>query len=150
MEAIQSMASEALVNLAIGVITLLAAYAMYGINKLTAKAKAQTEQIEDEATRQLLNDALADVQNLAAVTVGAIEQTTAKELREAVKEGTANREALAALGETAFHAVKAAISADAQRVITKNLGSFDTYLTNLIENAVRQVKQEDAILAIGE
>ncbi|MCD7948297.1 MAG: hypothetical protein LUG13_08420 [Oscillospiraceae bacterium] len=148
MEAIQSVASDALVNLAIGVITLLAAYAMYGINKLIAKAKAQTEQIEDETSRQLLTDALSDVENLVAVTVGAIEQTTAKALREAVKAGTANREELTALADAAFAEIKAAIVPEAQAVITENLGSFDAYLTKLIENTVRQVKQEDAVLVV--
>lgn len=142
MDIIQSTATEVLVNLALGVITLLGAYGMYFIQKAAAKVQTQTAQIKDEASRKLLTDALADVGNLAIVTVGSIEQTTAAALREAVKDGKADREELLALGKKAFNDVKAAITPEAQRVITENLGSFDAYLAKLIEDAVRRVKQE--------
>ena len=78
MEAIQSMASDVLVNVALGVITLLGAYAMYYIRAGVNMAKTKTAQIEDDATRKLLNNALNDVESLAAGSVGAMEQTTAK------------------------------------------------------------------------
>lgn len=149
MEIIQSTAIEVLVNLALGVITLLGAYGVYFIHKATAKVQAQTSQIKDEAGRKVLTDALADVENLAVVTVGSIEQTTASTLREAVKGGKADREELLALGKRAFDEVKAAIAPEAQKVITDNLGSFDTYLSKLIEDAVRRVKQEQPYIALS-
>lgn len=148
MDIIQTTASEVLVNLALGVITLLGAYGVYFIQKAAAKVQTQTAQIKDESSRKLLNDALADVENLAIVTVGSIEQTTAAALREAVKGGKADREELLALGKKAFDEVKAAIAPEAQKVITDNLGSFDDYLSKLIENAVRRVKQEDPYITI--
>lgn len=148
MDIIQSTATEVLVNLALGVITLLGAYGMYFIQKAAAKVQTQTAQIKDEASRKLLTDALADVENLAIVTVGSIEQTTAAALREAVKDGKADREELLALGKKAFNDVKAAITPEAQRVITENLGSFDAYLAKLIEDAVRRVKQEALYIAL--
>lgn len=148
MDIIQTTASEVLVNLALGVITLLGAYGVYFIQKAAAKVQTQTAQIKDESSRKLLNDALADVENLAIVTVGSIEQTTAAALREAVKGGKADREELLALGKKAFDEVKAAIAPEAQKVITDNLGSFDDYLLKLIENAVRRVKQEDPYITI--
>lgn len=149
MDIIQSTASEVLVNLALGVITLLGAYGVYFIQKAAAKVQTQTAQIKDESSRKLLNDALADVENLATVTVGSIEQTTASTLREAVKDGKADREELLALGKKAFDEVKTAIAPEAQKVISDNLGSFDTYLSKLIEDAVRRVKQEQPYIAVS-
>lgn len=148
MEAIQTMASEVLVNVALGVIALLAAYAMYYINVGIGMAKAKTAQIKDDAARKLLDDALDDVENLAVKSVGAMEQTTAKALRDAVKVGEGDREKLVALGKQVFDEVKAAIAPDAQAVITRNLGSFDAYLTKCIEDAVRRVKREDPYIAL--
>lgn len=147
MDIIQSTASEVLINLALGVITLLGAYGVYFIQKAAAKVQTQTARIKDESSRKLLNNSLADVKNLASVTVGSIEQTTAAALREAVKNGKADREELLALGKKAFDEVKAAIAPEAQKVITDNLGSFDDYLSKLIENAVRRVKQENPYIA---
>lgn len=148
MQVIQTMASEVLVNVALGVITLLGAYAVYYIRVGVSMAKAKTAQIESDATRKLLNDALADVENLAVKSVGAMEQTTAKTLRDAVKIGNGDREKLVALGKEVFDEVKAAITPDAQALITKNLGSFDSYLTKCIEDAVRRVKQEDPYITL--
>lgn len=148
MEAIQTMASEVLVNVALGVITLLGAYAMYYIRIGVNMAKVKTSQIEDDATRKLLNNALDDVESLASISVGAMEQTTAKALRDAVKSGTASREELLALGKQVFDDVKTAITPEAQAIITKNLGSFDDYLVKCIEDAVRKVKQEDPYITL--
>lgn len=150
MNIIQSAASEVLVNLALAVISLAGAYAVYYIRLGASKLKAQTAQIEDESARKVLDNALADVENLATKSVGAMEQTTAKALRDAVKSGAANREDLLALGKQVFNEVKAAIAPEAQKVITDNLGSFDDYLTKCIEDAVLKVKQSDPFITLPE
>ena len=115
MEIIQSAATELLVNVALAVLALAGAYAVYYIRLGTSKLKAQTAQIEDASTRKVLDDALEDVANLATLSVGAMEQTTAKALREAVKGGKASREELVALGKQVFDEVKASIAPEAQR-----------------------------------
>ena len=51
-----------------------------------------------------------------------------------------------ALGKQVFDEVKAAIAPEAQQVITDNLGSFDKYLTAVIEDAVLHIKNEDPYL----
>ena len=121
-----------------------------GLNEETYSwLKEQTAQIKDEAGRKVLEDALDYVVNLATVSVGAMEQTTAKALRDAVKSGKAKPEELAALGKQVFDEVKAAISPQAQQVITDNLGSFDKYLTAVIEDAVLKVKQADPYITLS-
>lgn len=149
MEAIQAAASELLVNVALGVITILGAYAVYYLQKGVARIKAQTEQLRDEELRKTLDNALADVERLVTVTVGSIEQTAAQTLRDAVKLGTADREELAALGQKAFDTVKSSVSPAAQEIITRQLGNFDEYLKNLIEDTVRRVKNESPYLTVG-
>ena len=133
MEIIQSAATELLVNVALAVLALAGAYAVYYIRLGTSKLKAQTAQIEDASTRKVLDDALEDVANLATLSVGAMEQTTAK-----------------ALGKQVFDEVKASIAPEAQRVITKNLGSFDEYLTKCIEAAVLEIKQNEPYITLPE
>ena len=140
MELIQSAASDALVNVVLAVIALAGAYAVYYIRLGAAKLKEQTAQIKDEAGRKVLEDALDDVVNLATVSVGAMEQTTAKALRDAVKSGKASREELLALGKQVFDEVKAAISPQAQ----KGIITMQT-----MEDAVLKVKQEDPYLTLS-
>lgn len=150
MELITSAASEALVNIVLAVITLAGAYAVYYIRLAGAQVKAQTSQIKDESARKVLENALDDVVNLATVSVNAMEQTTARELRDAVKLGKVDREELLALGKKVFDEVKTSIGPEAQRVITENLGSFDDYLSKCIEDAVLKIKQNDPYLTISE
>ena len=140
MDTIQSAANQVLVNLAIGIIGLLGAYALFYVRKALVKVQTETEKLKSEATRKLFNDALSDVENLVTVTVGSIEQTTASALRAAVKEGTSDKEELLALGRKAFNTVKAKTSTEAQMIITKNLGSFNEYLADMIETKVLQIK----------
>lgn len=148
MEIITSAASTTLVNIVLAVIGLAGAYAVYYIRLAAAKAKAQTKRIEDTAARELLENALDDVVNLATVSVNAMEQTTAQAVRDKVKEGKIDREELLELGHSVFQEVKDAIAPEAQRVITQNLGSFDAYLTKCIEDAVLKVKRSDPYLTL--
>ena len=149
MDLIISAASDALLNVVLAVIALAGAYGVYFIRLGAAQLKEQTAQNKDEAGRKVLEDALDDVVNLATVSVGAMEQTTAKALRDAVKRGKAKPEELAALGKQVIDEVKAAISPQAQQVITDNLGSFDKYLTAVIEDAVLKVKQADPYITLS-
>lgn len=112
--------------------------------------KISIHALREEGDRKVLDDALEDVANLATLSVGAMEQTTAKALREAVKGGKASREELVALGKQVFDEVKASIAPEAQRVITKNLGSFDEYLTKCIEAAVLEIKQNEPYITLPE
>ena len=131
MEIITSAASTALANIVLAVIALAGAYAVYYIRLAGAQIKAQTRQIEDKTARELLENALDDVVNLATVSV------------------KGDREELLKLGRDVFREVKKAIAPEAQEVITKNLGSFDAYLTKCIEDAVLKVKRGDPYLTLS-
>ena len=139
---IQTAAGQVLVSLALGVISLVGAFGLYYIRKGGVWLDEKTKQLKDEKLRQQLDDALDAVENLARVTVGAIEQTTAKALREAVKDGKTDREELLTLSTKAFEEIKGKVGPEAQKVITQNLGSFDEYLSNLIEVKVLELKAE--------
>ncbi|EPR07774.1 hypothetical protein [Ruminiclostridium papyrosolvens] len=140
MEAIQSTVSQALVTVTISLIGLLAAYATYGIHKATQKVKTQTAQLKDEDARRLLNNALEDVEELTIVTVASIEQTTAKQLREAVKDGKAEREELVALSKQAVNEITASVKPGTQKIIEENLGNFRDYISKLVEEKVLKLK----------
>lgn len=140
MEAIQTAASQMFINVALGVIALLGAYGVYFVQKAAVKVQAQTAQIKDEAARKLVENAVHDTEALTLKAVGAMEQTTAKALREAVKNGAADKEKLLALGKQVFDDVKSQLGPDVQETITDNLCDFDTYLKLLIEDTVMKVK----------
>lgn len=140
MEVIQSMASEFVLTMALGIVTLLAAYATYGIKKVTEKVKLQTQLIEETEKRTLLLNALEDVSELTEKVVGSIEQTTARSLRELVSSGKADRTQLEALAKKAASEITTSLQPDVQRVIEENFGSFEKYLSACIESKVLELK----------
>lgn len=140
MEVIQSMASEFVLTMALGIVALLAAYATYGIKKVTEKVKLQTQLIEETEKRTLLLNALEDVSELTEKVVGSIEQTTARSLRELVSSGKADRTQLEALAKKAASEITTSLQPDVQRVIEENFGSFEKYLSACIESKVLELK----------
>lgn len=150
MEIIKWAVMELLLTIALGVLTLASSYATYYIKLATAKVRAQTAKIQDEYARSVFENAVADVAGLAQMSVAAMEQTTAKALREAVKTGKADRAELVALGKQVFDEVKAAVAPEAQKVITATVGSFDEYLRKVIEAEVLRIKQQEPFLTLPE
>ena len=140
MEQITSMANEVVVNIVVALLGLLAAYAISGIRSFTTKVKLQTAQLESDGQRGLLLDALDDVQELTTKTVTAIEQTTAKALREAVKDGRATPEELKELSLVARDEIIDAVKPDTMRIIDENFGSFEEYVLKCIETKVLELK----------
>jgi hypothetical protein len=91
-EQISPVLMSTLTTIIIAAIGLLGAYALSLIKQATEKIKAETNKINDETQRKLVQDALDRVSNLAQKTVQKIEQTSAAAVREAVKDGKVNRE----------------------------------------------------------
>ena len=138
--AVQDAFGTFLLDLALAVLSLGGAYAVSYIRLAADKARVQTAQLRDDSARAVL----------AELSVGAMEQTTAKRLREQVKQGAAGRGELLKLGAQVFDEVKGKVLPEAQDVITRNLGSFDGYLSACIENAVLRVKQADPAACLGD
>ena len=132
--------SQMLPDLALAVLSLLLAYGINALRKLTEKVKTETRQIKNEEQRNLLLDALNDVDELATKTVTQIEQTTAKTLREAVKDGKAGKPELEALGTQALKEITEALRPECRELIEKNYGNLSTYLTKTIETKVFELK----------
>lgn len=137
---IQVIANEFLKSLALGVVALAGAYATYGIRKFVAKLKVQTQFIQEEEQRKLVQAALEDVAELTEKTVAAIEQTTAKQIREAVKDGKIDRTELEQLAKRAAFDITETLKPETQKVIDQHFGGFQSYLEKCIEAKVLELK----------
>lgn len=140
MDGMHEIFTQAILDIALAVLSLLLAYAVAAVRKFTEKVRVESQQLKDDGQRNLLLDALNDVEELTAKTVTQIEQTTAKTLREAVKDGKADRSELEALSKQAYNEIAGALRPEAKEMIEKNFGNFSTYLTKTIESKVFELK----------
>lgn len=132
--------SNAAVTILTALIALVAAYAMRGINALTAKIRIESANLEDDHARGFIDEALARLDDLAVKTVTQLEQTTAKTLREAVKAGSASPDELKALGRQAVQEIIHNLSPDYYDAIRETVGDLEGYVTNVVETKVFELK----------
>ncbi|EKS54280.1 hypothetical protein D186_23676 [Citrobacter freundii ATCC 8090 = MTCC 1658 = NBRC 12681] len=137
----QATIHDIMYSLSTAVITLLATYALYYIRKGIAKVQSEAELIRSDQQRQMVMTAIKRLDDVATKTVRAIEQTTAKELREAVKSGKASPEELKQLARHAFNEIYAQLGPEYLGVLTATLGDIDQYIRNTIEAKVLEMKE---------
>lgn len=138
-EVIPAITSGAATVLA-ALVSLLAAFAVRWINTLTAKAQVESAKIEDEHFRALADEAVSRVDDLATKTVTKIEQTTAKALREAVKDDKVDRAELEALGVAARDEIIDSLSDEYKTALKFAIGSVEDYVTKAVETKVYELK----------
>ncbi|MEF2968343.1 guanylate kinase [Paenibacillus sp. M1] len=136
----QNSIQDILTNFALGVLTLLCAYAMYYIKRAIAKVKLEAQKIDNEEQRSLILTALSRLDDVATKTVRSIEQTTAKEIREAVKAGLTSRDQLFQLSRQAFDQIYDQLEPEYLAVLASTLGDMDNYIKNTIESKVLELK----------
>lgn len=132
--------NQMLTSILIALISLAASYAVLYINKLKEKAMVETAKLKDEKHRQLVNDALDQLNRLAAKTITKIEQTAASEIRQAVKDGKTDKEKLKALAVKAYDEIYLTLKPEYRKLLEKELGSFSKYLEDTIEEKVFEIK----------
>lgn len=140
MEGLQSIITEALTTIAVGLVGLLACYATFGLRKLTDRIKVQIDTLKSEDERKLFHDALGSLEMFTSTAVTAIEQTAAGTLREMVKDGKADWNELKQLSILAAEEIKSNLTPEVRRILEQNIGNFEEYLKNCIEAKVREIK----------
>lgn len=132
--------TQVLTQITIALVGLAASYLMYLINRAKKKLEAETEKIKDEKQRALVKDAINQVNTVIAKTVTQFEQTTAKTLRENVKDGIANRTQLLNLADEVFTETMRIIKPEYKSLLGQELGDLNKYITNTIEEKVFEIK----------
>lgn len=140
MDGMHEIFTQAILDIFLAVLSLLLAYAVAAVRKFTDKVRTETQNLKNDEQRNLLLDALNDVEELTTKTVTQIEQTTAKALREAVKDGKTDKSELEALSKQAYNEITEALRPEAKELIEKNFGNFSTYLAKTIESKVFELK----------
>lgn len=133
--------NELIINVTTAVLGLLAAYGINAIHRWTAKVIAETSKVKGEEHRMLILGAISDVEMLVTKTVAKIEQTTAKTLREAVKNGTADHDSLKELANQAYFDIKNQVTIDTRNLIDEQFGNYSKFIQDTIEQKVLELKR---------
>ena len=109
---------------------------------ITALLKAKTEQIKANTESENAKIVLDTVSTNAIDIVMMLNQTVVEGLKAANADGKLTSEEAIEIKNRAFNMLITMLSEDAKEIISKLYGDVDTYLSNLIERVVLQVKNK--------
>lgn len=144
---IQQAVSQGVIQILMALIGLLVAFVVFWIQRGAQKLKAETKKIKSDSLRQLTYDAINKLNDVIIKTVNQIEQTTAKDLRVAIKSGTGNKDELMNLAEQAYREIITQMGPEWMDVIYDEFGNAEKYIFNAIETAVYGLKKNDQAVA---
>lgn len=124
----------------IALLNLAGVYGVYCINKFATYLKTKTEKIESEKQKALVDSAISRVSNLVQVAVNSAEQSTAKELRELVKNGVKDRSELLAIGQNVVENVYSQLTPEVENLVKSEVQDVKSYILDLVEESVGKLK----------
>lgn len=130
----QQILTDALSNAFLALLTLVGAYGLYLV-------KIAVAYLKDKIKSNRFNAALEQIDKLAEVTVKSIEQTTANELRQAVKDGVVSKEELQNLASRAFAQVAQKLQPEYLKLLEESIANVEGYITDVIEQKVLELKK---------
>ena len=125
--------AQSVVTLVIALLGLAVAYGTSYIRKASQRLQEQTE-------AELVANLISNLERVVLVAVEGAEQRVAKDLREAVKDGKANREQLLAVADAVKRDVLDILGTESVWLLEQTFGDVHTMIENYIEAAVAKVK----------
>lgn len=116
------------------------AYAIKYAKKGISYVKSKDVLIEDERLRKIFDSALNSLDNLITTNIVSAENTLKPKILDAIADGKVTKEELKTLSTTVKDNVLKQLGEDSTKVLTSNLGDFNSYLENRIEKILEDLK----------
>ncbi len=113
------------------------------------KARKEAERNDNEIAAKMFETARNLVDTTVYNAVAAMEQTKAKDIREAVKKGLKNRSELEILASDVLYEVKEQLAPDVVKIMEQYVTDLDKYLQDRIEASLLQIKNASLYLTVG-
>lgn len=140
MEQIQEQLLQLASIIITGCISIACVYVAIYFSKLKTKIQAETNKIEDESIRNIVNSTLGQVQDLVFKNVVAVEQTSKKVILDSISDGKITKEELLTLKDEVYKNVIEQMNEDSLAIITSQFDNVNSYINVLIENELARLK----------
>ena len=134
--------TNTLTGIGIALIGLGGAYLTLLLRKASEKLKVQTNAIKDEATRNLVNNALDKTIEVVNKNVSSASETIVKELKATTLDGKLSKEDGQAVLNVVKGKVLTQLSDDIKGLASTEIGDIESYIETLIENSLKELKSE--------
>ena len=123
-----------------GILAIASAYMTLFVAKATQKAKAETEKLNDERQRKIINATLNKVDELLKTNIIALENTTKKDMLALIDDGKIEKDELKKLAQDVKINVLNQLGEDSLAILNDTLGDVNGYLEARIEEKLAEIK----------
>ena len=123
-----------------GILAIASAYMTLFVAKATQKAKAETEKLNDERQRKIVNATLNRVDELLRTNIIALENTAKKDMLALIDDGKIEKDELKKLAQDVKENVLNQLGDDSLAILNDTLGDVNGYLEARIEEKLAEIK----------
>ena len=123
-----------------GILAIASAYMTLFVAKSTQKAKIETEKLNDERQRKIVNATLDKVDELLRTNIIALENTVKKDMLVLIADGKIEKDELKTLAKNVKENVLNQLGNDSLAVLNDALGDVNGYLEARIEEKLVEIK----------
>ena len=123
-----------------GILAIASAYMTLFVAKATQRAKIETEKLNDERQRKIVNATLDKVDELLKTNIIALENTVKKDMLELIADGKIEKDELKKLAKNVKENVLNQLGEDSLAILNDTLGDVNGYLEARIEEKLVEIK----------
>ena len=123
-----------------GILAIASAYMTLFVAKATQKAKIETEKLNDERQRKIVNATLDKVDELLRTNIIALENTVKKDMLVLIADGKIEKDELKTLAKNVKENVLNQLGNDSLAILNDALGDVNGYLEARIEEKLVEIK----------
>ena len=125
-----------------GLLAIASAYMTLFVAKATQRAKVETEKLNDERQKAMVDATLDKVDKLLKTNIIALENTVKKDMLELIADGKIEKEELKKLAENVKINVINQLGEGSMAILNETLGDVNGYLEVRIEEKLAEIKKE--------
>ena len=125
-----------------GLLAIASAYMTLFVAKTTQRAKVETEKLNDERQKAIVDATLDRVDELLKTNIIALENTVKKDMLELIADGKIEKEELKKLAENVKINVINQLGEGSMAILNETLGDVNGYLEVRIEEKLAEIKKE--------
>ena len=123
-----------------GLLAIASAYMTLFVAKATQRAKVETEKLNDERQKAIVDATLDKVDELLKTNIIALENTVKKDMLELIADGKIEKEELKKLAENVKINVINQLGEGSMAILNETLGDVNGYLEVRIEEKLAEIK----------
>ena len=125
-----------------GLLAIASAYMTLFVAKATQRAKVETEKLNDERQKAIVDATLDRVDELLKTNIIALENTVKRDMLELIADGKIEKEELKKLAENVKINVINQLGEGSMAILNETLGDVNGYLEVRIEEKLAEIKKE--------